>query len=62
MRLRVVTYDAADVAERAADTLTHGPHSTWGEHEIDYLLLVRLAGSADELRMEPNAEEVMDVR
>ncbi len=46
----------------AADTLTHGPHSTWGEHEIDYLLLVRLAGSADELQMEPNAEEVMDVR
>ena len=51
----------------AADTLTHGPHCPWGEHEIDYLLLVRLpkpkrgSGDGPELPMEVNPEEVMAV-
>lgn len=25
----------------AADTVTHGPESEWGEHEIDYVLLIK---------------------
>ena len=32
----------------------------WGEHEVDYLLLVRLP-KGFELPMAPNPEEVMDV-
>ena len=44
----------------AADTLTHGPASPWGEHEIDYLLLVRLGRGAHELELAPNPEEVME--
>eukprot|EP00316_Scyphosphaera_apsteinii_P007886 CAMPEP_0119304092 /NCGR_PEP_ID=MMETSP1333-20130426/5399_1 /TAXON_ID=418940 /ORGANISM="Scyphosphaera apsteinii, Strain RCC1455" /LENGTH=788 /DNA_ID=CAMNT_0007306909 /DNA_START=55 /DNA_END=2421 /DNA_ORIENTATION=+ len=43
----------------AADTVTHGSTSPWGEHEIDYLLLVRLPADF-ELPLRPNSEEVMD--
>jgi isopentenyl-diphosphate delta-isomerase len=25
----------------AADTVTHGPQSEWGEHEIDYILFIQ---------------------
>jgi isopentenyldiphosphate isomerase len=25
----------------AADTVTHGPESEWGEHEIDYVMLIK---------------------
>jgi isopentenyldiphosphate isomerase len=25
----------------AADTVTHGPRSPWGEHEIDYILFIQ---------------------
>ena len=49
----------------AADTLTHGSHSPWGEHEIDYLVLVRLpkrpAMAGEDLPMAVNPEEVMAI-
>ena len=44
----------------ASDTLTHGPSSPWGEHEIDYLLLYQMAPGS-ELELAPNPEEVMAV-
>lgn len=27
----------------AADALTHGPNSPWGEHEIDYILFIQVS-------------------
>ena len=49
----------------AADTLTHGSHSPWGEHEIDYLVLVRLpkrpAMAGEDLPLAVNPEEVMAI-
>lgn len=26
----------------AADAVTHGPNSPWGEHEIDYILFIQV--------------------
>lgn len=47
----------------AADVATHGPESPWGEHEIDYLLFIKLGRRAMETNfMVPNPEEVMDTR
>ena len=41
----------------AADTHTHGQHSPWGEHEMDYILFFR-APDASALMVVPNPEEV----
>mmetsp|Transcript_49445 Transcript_49445/g.160241 ORF Transcript_49445/g.160241 Transcript_49445/m.160241 type:complete len:807 (+) Transcript_49445:62-2482(+) len=43
----------------AADTVTHGPAAPWGEHEIDYLVLVRLPVEAAAFALAPEADEVM---
>eukprot|EP00301_Raphidiophrys_heterophryoidea_P012203 c18582_g1_i1.p1 GENE.c18582_g1_i1~~c18582_g1_i1.p1 ORF type:complete len:733 (-),score=175.89 c18582_g1_i1:73-2271(-) len=47
----------------AADTLTHGPDSPWGENEIDYVLFIR-SGTITEQYLKPrmNLEEVSDVK
>lgn len=37
----------------AADTVTHGPKSPWGEHEIDYVLFIKA-----DVKCSPNPEEV----
>jgi len=42
----------------APDTDTHGPGSPWGEHEIDYILLLK----GDSFDVAPNPEEVDDTR
>ena len=42
----------------AADVVTHGKKSPWGEHEIDYILFIQ----ADGLKMKPNPEEVMNTK
>merc|ERR1711934_58727 len=39
----------------AADTVTHGPEAIWGEHEIDYILLIKAT-----VDVAPNPEEVSD--
>jgi len=43
----------------AADTVTHGPAAPWGEHEIDYLVLVRLPVEAAAFALAPEPDEVM---
>jgi isopentenyl-diphosphate delta-isomerase type 1 len=43
----------------ASDVQTHGKESPWGEHEIDYILFVRLPRNELELRLNP--EEVSHV-
>ncbi|GAB5354820.1 hypothetical protein AAMO2058_000152100 [Amorphochlora amoebiformis] len=45
----------------AADVVTHGPTSPWGEHEIDYILFYQLK-EGEKIEMEPNPEEVDDVK
>ncbi|KAL7486034.1 hypothetical protein ACHAW6_011633 [Cyclotella cf. meneghiniana] len=45
----------------AADTVTHGNNSPWGEHEIDYVLFVTVP-SKDTLTIQPHPDEVGDVR
>lgn len=30
----------------AADALTHGPNSPWGEHEVDYILFIQVSFAA----------------
>ena len=42
----------------AADTVTHGPESPWGEHEIDYILFAR----TEAVDLAPNPEEVQATR
>ncbi len=42
----------------AADTDVLGTATEWGEHEIDYILLIR----APQVVLKPNPEEVDDVR
>ena len=44
----------------AADVVTHGTTSPWGEHEIDYILFGQVSERPDTLK--PNPEEVSDVR
>jgi hypothetical protein len=47
----------------AADTVTHGPDSPWGEHETDYLLLVTVPDrSVVDSLLQPNPEEVQATR
>eukprot|EP00804_Cyclotella_cryptica_P020758 CCRYP_016593-RA/>CCRYP_016593-RA protein AED:0.31 eAED:0.31 QI:72/1/1/1/1/1/3/44/784 len=45
----------------AADSITHGKKSAWGEHEIDYVLFVTVP-SKDTLTIQPHPDEVGDVR
>ena len=42
----------------AADKVTHGEQSPWGEHEVDYILFCQL----DSIECNPNAEEVKDFK
>lgn len=42
----------------AADVVTHGTESPWGEHEIDYILFIK----ADGLKVTPHPEEVDDYK
>ena len=41
----------------AADVVTHGKESPWGEHEVDYILFVQA-----NVRCKPNPEEVQDIK
>jgi len=45
----------------AADTVTHGKESPWGEHEIDYVLFVAV-DSKNDLKLKPHPEEVDAVK
>ncbi|KAL7528387.1 hypothetical protein ACHAXR_002418 [Thalassiosira sp. AJA248-18] len=45
----------------AADTVTHGVESPWGEHEIDYILFITIPNK-DELTLKPHPDEVDDIR
>lgn len=45
----------------AADTVTHGPKSPWGEHEIDYVLFLTVP-SKDTITTKPNPDEVDDIK
>jgi farnesyl-diphosphate farnesyltransferase len=44
----------------AADTVTHGAESPWGEHEVDYVLFATVDRS--KLTVKPNADEVDAVK
>jgi len=45
----------------AADTVTHGPESPWGEHEIDYVLFYTVSSKSD-LTIKGHPDEVDDVK
>jgi len=45
----------------AADTVTHGSKSPWGEHEVDYVLFYTVPHK-DSLSVSPNKEEIRDVK
>mmetsp|Transcript_56695 Transcript_56695/g.165899 ORF Transcript_56695/g.165899 Transcript_56695/m.165899 type:complete len:793 (-) Transcript_56695:375-2753(-) len=45
----------------AADVQTYGADAPWGEHEIDYLLMYRLA-PGEQLTVKPHPEEVKAVK
>jgi isopentenyl-diphosphate delta-isomerase type 1 len=44
----------------AADVPTHGPNSPWGEHEIDYILFLKIPQPSMTLKLNP--EEVANIR
>lgn len=44
----------------AADTVTHGNESPWGEHEIDYVLFILV--DKETLPVKPHPEEVDDIK
>lgn len=44
----------------ASDVDTHGPNSPWGEHEMDYILLLKL--DQEEFDLHLNPEEVASVK
>ena len=46
----------------AADTVTHGPGSPWGEHEIDYILFVTVPDKSTITLDGANDDEVDEVR
>ena len=46
----------------AADVVTHGPKAPWGEHEIDYILFAQIDDDGKSLNIQPNPEEVEDIR
>lgn len=41
----------------AADVVTHGPKSEWGEHEIDYILFIKA-----DVSCKPDPDEVKDIK
>jgi isopentenyl-diphosphate delta-isomerase type 1 len=41
----------------AVDTHTHGPHSPWGENEIDYILFIQ-----KDVEIQPNIEEIQNTK
>ncbi|CAM9464178.1 unnamed protein product [Sphacelaria rigidula] len=43
----------------AADAITHGPNSPWGEHEIDYILFIQVDRS---IPVKPHPDEVDAVK
>jgi len=45
----------------AADTVTHGSQSPWGEHEIDYVLFMTV-DKKSQLTLQPHPDEVDDVK
>ncbi|GMH68559.1 hypothetical protein TrST_g11984 [Triparma strigata] len=45
----------------ASDSVTHGPLSPWGEHEIDYVLFYQLKPS-EVITINPNPEEVSEIK
>lgn len=45
----------------AADTITHGIDSMWGEHEIDYVLFMTI-NDTTQLIVQPNPEEIDEIR
>ena len=45
----------------AADTVTHGKSSEWGEHEVDYVLFYVL-DDKEVLNLNPNPDEVDDTK
>ena len=45
----------------AADTVTHGEASPWGEHEIDYVLLLAVDHKS-QLTIQPHPDEVDNVK
>jgi isopentenyl-diphosphate delta-isomerase type 1 len=45
----------------AADTVTHGTSSPWGEHEIDYVLFFCVKNKAD-LTVNPHPDEVDEAK
>lgn len=46
----------------AADTVTHGPNAPWGEHEIDYVLFWVVHQAEATLTIQPDRDEVQDVK
>ncbi|GKY97357.1 hypothetical protein MPSEU_000694100 [Mayamaea pseudoterrestris] len=46
----------------AADTVTHGPNSPWGEHEIDYVLFVCVDNAKNVMPLHPNDDEVSNCK
>jgi isopentenyl-diphosphate delta-isomerase type 1 len=44
----------------AADTVTYGPNSPWGEHEVDYILFLKTDQSSDPIPIVPHEDEVSD--
>lgn len=44
----------------AADVVTHGKKSPWGEHEIDYILFIQIPTKTIEVNL--NKEEVSDIK
>jgi len=45
----------------AADTVTHGKKSPWGEHEIDYVLFITIPDKS-KLTLKPHPDEVDDTK
>eukprot|EP00978_Attheya_sp_CCMP212_P022702 scaffold68141_cov49-Attheya_sp.AAC.2 len=43
----------------ASDTLTYGSDAPWGEHEIDYCLMIQCPGK---IQLDPNPEEVGEIQ
>ena len=44
----------------AADVQTHGSDTPWGEHEVDYILFLKLDDK--DIELSPNPEEVAEVK